>query len=147
MGTTQIMRRFEFDAAHRVLGHQGKCRYLHGHRYVAEVTVRAEKLNSLGMIVDFAVIKEIIGGWIESQWDHNTLLNRNDPFYPIFRDRNLNNGKMPYVMADCENPTAEVIAKWLFKISASLLSDHDALRVVHVRVWETPSCYADYTEE
>src|ERR1017187_4200151 len=150
MGVTQIMRRFEFDAAHRVLGHQGKCRFLHGHRYVAEVTVQAEKLNSLGMVVDFSVIKEVIGGWIESQWDHNILLNRNDPLYPLFRDhQSINHGKLPYVnVLSGENPTAEYIAKWLFRISESLLFDKcETLRVVHVRVWETPNTYADYIEE
>ena len=32
-------RRIEFDAAHRVMGHEGKCKHLHGHRYALEARV------------------------------------------------------------------------------------------------------------
>ena len=49
--------KIEFDAAHRVIGHQNKCRYLHGHRYVLEVTAVSNVLNSIGMVVDFGFLK------------------------------------------------------------------------------------------
>lgn len=42
-----------FDAAHRILGHPGGCAYLHGHAYHLEVTVGAETLDRLGMVMDF----------------------------------------------------------------------------------------------
>lgn len=35
-----------FDAAPRILGHPGKCAYLHGHAYRFEVTVSAEHLDA-----------------------------------------------------------------------------------------------------
>ncbi len=37
-----------FDAAHRILGHPGKCAYLHGRTYRLEVTVGAEQLDRRG---------------------------------------------------------------------------------------------------
>ena len=54
----EITRRLEFDAGHRVLGHEGKCKNLHGHRYSAEITVTAPDLDGLGRVIDFGVIKE-----------------------------------------------------------------------------------------
>ena len=36
--TTTCTRRIEFDAAHRVMEHESKCRHLHGHRYAIEAT-------------------------------------------------------------------------------------------------------------
>ena len=52
-----ITKKLEFDYGHRVLGHEGKCRHLHGHRGVAEVTVYAPSLDNLGRVVDFGAIK------------------------------------------------------------------------------------------
>lgn len=141
-------RRFEWDAAHRVLGHEGKCRHLHGHRYVAEVAVSANQLNKLGMVIDFSVLKTVVGTWIDEMWDHNILLNEEDPILNIANEdptprtnERIFNGKNPFKMTG--NPTAENIAESLFNKAEHLLHDH-GIRVVHVRVWETPNCYADY---
>jgi 6-pyruvoyltetrahydropterin/6-carboxytetrahydropterin synthase len=46
-----------FDAAHRIEGHQGPCKNLHGHRYQVEVEVAATDLDKLGMVMDFGVVK------------------------------------------------------------------------------------------
>lgn len=133
-----ITRRIEFDAAHRVLGHEGKCKLLHGHRYLCEVTVEASELDPLGRVVDFGVVKEKVGGWVDRHWDHNVLLHAQDPL------RNLPAAipeQMPYIMS-YGNPTAENIAATLYGVAVSLLPTH--LKVVNVRVYETPNCYADY---
>lgn len=152
----QITRRFEWDAAHRVLKHESKCKHIHGHRYVAEVTVAAPELDALGRVIDFGEIKRIVGGWIDAEWDHNILLNSDDPLATLygylknktrpepdewedFADRVF--PKAPYIF-ECINPTAEVIAARLFHIAIDLLP---RLIVTRVRVWETPNCYADYT--
>lgn len=138
-----ITRKFEFDSAHRVLGHEGKCRHLHGHRYVAEVTIQAPELDPLGRVIDFGVVKQIIGGWIDQNWDHNALLHCQDPLLQSRDQNRLFGGRTPYIMA-YGNPTAENIASALFHISqASLPSE---LTVTHVRVYETPNCFADYSE-
>ena len=74
-----VTRKLEWDSGHRVLNHGGKCRHLHGHRYVAEITVEATQLNDLGMVVDFSLIKERVGKWIDENWDHNFLAHPEDP--------------------------------------------------------------------
>lgn len=140
---TTVTRKFTFDAGHRVLGHSGKCRHLHGHTYTAEVTVAAEGLDNLGMVVDFGVIKEKVGTWLDQNWDHNLILHRRDPIMCLVPEARecVCDGREPYVLPGLLNPTAEVMAEHLYRAAQSLL---EGFRVVRVRLWETPNCYADY---
>lgn len=137
-----ITRKFEWDSGHRVLGHEGKCRHLHGHRYVAEVTVTAPELNKLGMVIDFSILKTVVGKWIDDNWDHNLLLNAADPMLDIPPTSAVWGGKKPYIMP-VGNPTAEMMASCLHSLSALLLLPYEMI-VTKIRVYETPNCYADY---
>ncbi len=47
-----------FAAAHRIPGHQGDCRHLHGHTYRVEAEFQHGELDELGMGMDFAVLKK-----------------------------------------------------------------------------------------
>lgn len=154
-------RLFEFDAAHRVLHHDSCCRFIHGHRYKAEIIVSSGKLNSLGMVFDFGEIKKRIGQWILENLDHNILLHCDDPLVKVYNAvkdddmllkpashdphenltfiETLFAGKQPFVMSG--NPTAENMAKCLFDIATNLLSE---VKVEKVRIWETPNCWAEY---
>lgn len=71
MGTQQPIckRRVQYCAGHRLPGHEGKCRSIHGHNYVAHIYAEG-KLDAVGRVVDFSVLKERVGGWIEDHWDH-----------------------------------------------------------------------------
>ena len=71
-------RRLEFDAAHRVMQHESKCRHLHGHRYVVEASFAAESLDGLGRIIDFGEVRRVLGDWIDMHWDHATILFEKD---------------------------------------------------------------------
>ncbi len=140
-----ITKSLEFDAGHRVLGHVGKCRYIHGHRYKAEITVQASMLNELGMVIDFSAIKEEIGEWIDQKWDHNILLNSADPILDLSKEDlgSILNGRVPYIMRN-GNPTAENMAEELYYISQSLLPPE--ITIIKVKVFETPSCSAEFTK-
>lgn len=131
-------RRIEFDAGHRVLGHQGKCIYPHGHRYVVELTAESDVLNDLGMVVDFGKLKQVCGGWIDEALDHGFLVYDQD--HELLKAlQGLSSAKVVPVPF---NPTAENLAAWLLDRFNLLLSDQP-LSVIQVRVWETPNCYAD----
>lgn len=141
-------KRIEFDAAHRVLGHKGKCRHLHGHRYAAEISIASVKgINELGMVVDFADVKELIGKWIDDNWDHNIILNADDPLLTVLEKvstkdkRSVLQDRLPYIMPKGLNPTAEVMAEHLRDIADGLLPA--GLEVVQIRLYETPSSFAD----
>lgn len=149
-----ITRRFEFDYGHRVLGHEEKCANLHGHRGVAEVTVvpinanpENPGLDKLGRVIDFSVLKKIVGKWIDDNWDHVMILNTNDPFFTMWEEsteqmqKQLMGPRTPYPLICC-NPTAENLAVVLHSQVDILLESH-GLRCVNVRFHETPNCYAD----
>lgn len=74
-----ITRRLEIDAGHRLMNHESKCRNVHGHRYVFEVTVGAENLDGSGRVIDFGVVKQELGGWLDEHWDHGFIYQRGDP--------------------------------------------------------------------
>lgn len=143
---TTCTRRLEWDAAHRVLRHESKCATLHGHHYTALITCIADQLDDKGRVVDFGVIKERVGGWIDRTWDHATLVNVDDEALRMFcvnqaRDRGQ---RPPYVFPG--EPTAEVIAAELARLAEELLAD-TGVRVAEVTIFETPNCSATVTLE
>lgn len=137
----QCTRILTFDAAHRVLRHESKCASLHGHTYTAEVTCEASELDSVGRVVDFGVIKAKVGGWLDENLDHTTIVNAEDKVLLAWCFEQVMDGKRkPYVMPG--EPTAENIAAHLLAVAHALLG-RDGLKVVRVRIWETPNCFAD----
>ena len=140
-----ITRTFGFDAGHRVLGHEGKCASLHGHRYTAEVTCSAAGLDQLGRVIDFSKVKEVVGGWLDSHWDHTMILHHMDPMTQAYRTNSrevreaLFGPRTPFIM-DC-NPTAENMAVLLLSVANDLLKPF-GIRVVHIKLYETPNCWA-----
>lgn len=61
----KVVRRYRFEAAHRLTWHAGKCRRLHGHSYVLEVEV-AGPLDEHGIVMDFAEVDEAVDGAVLS---------------------------------------------------------------------------------
>lgn len=136
-------RRLEWDAMHRIPRHESKCAAFHGHRYAAEITAHAPELDDRGRVVDFGVIKERVGGWIDQKWDHTALLMRGDPdpAIPALAASNAAAGRPVYWMD--VPPTAENIAAELARVAGELLAD-TGVRVVRVRIWETPNGSAEW---
>ena len=132
-------RRIHFDAAHRVMEHKSKCHKLHGHRYVIDATFSAKELDELGMIIDFGIIKEILGAWIDENWDHNTILNQKDKKLGEAIAQ-LTNQKIYYLDA---NPTAEKMAEYVKnEVCPKLFANHP-VKCVRIKIYETPNCYAE----
>ncbi len=63
-----------FSAAHRVKGYKGDCAGVHGHTYKVELKLQVEKLDKLGMAMDFRKAKKILKQ-ILSELDHKNLNN------------------------------------------------------------------------
>lgn len=129
----RVTRELSFCYGHRLLGHSGKCRHLHGHNGRAVITLETKLLDGLGMVVDFGLLKEVIGGWINETIDHKMLLHRDDPLVPLLRQQGE-----PICTLDA-NPTAENIARMIFKVTAE-----KGFPVVEVQLWETDACCASY---
>ena len=129
-----VTREIAFCYGHRLLEYDGKCKYLHGHNGRAVITLSGDRLDPLGMVVDFGVLKRVVGTWIDETLDHRMILHRDDPILPALRA-----AREPVHVIDA-NPTAENIARLIFDYAKS-----HGFPVTEVKLWETDSCYASYT--
>lgn len=139
-----VMRKVDFCAGHRLLGHEGKCANLHGHNYIAEFHITGNEIDELGRVVDFADIKRLFKGWIDDHWDHGFILWDQDQnaLDAIGQVRPNKIYRLPY------NPTAENLARYLItEIGPQLISTirgYD-LSLSKVVVWETENSFAEVT--
>ena len=132
----QVTKTIEFSYGHRLLNHNGKCRYLHGHNGVLEIDVEAESLDEMGMVIDFGEVNDVIKTWVNDNLDHRMLLSRQDPVVPVLQSMGE-----PLFLMD-ENPTAENIAALVWRAAHK-----SGLKVSEVRLWETGTSRATYRGE
>lgn len=115
---TRITKSFSFDAAHWLpeVPEDHKCRRLHGHTYEVIVGLEGPLDPRLGWVVDYGEVSRAVDPVIR-ELDHRCL---ND-------------------LPGLDNPTAEVLAAWLFARLAPSLP-----RLADVTVRETPRTAAVY---
>ena len=134
-----IMAKQHFDSAHLLFGYEGKCRYIHGHRWEVETEVYAERLQSdgqcRGMVIDFGDLKRDLKE-IADYFDHCLILERE-----TLKESTLNallSENFRIVEVDFR-PTAESFSKFIFdKMSEK------GYRVRCTTVYETPDNCAAY---
>jgi 6-pyruvoyltetrahydropterin/6-carboxytetrahydropterin synthase len=122
------------------LGHEGKCAVPHGHNYVIEITAEAG-LDSIGRVIDFSVLKSLVGNWIDLYWDHGFIVNKRDQ---ELRDAfELVRGMEHKLFVADWNPTAENMAGHLLDTICPNALKGTKVRVVKVKLWETENCFAE----
>jgi 6-pyruvoyltetrahydropterin/6-carboxytetrahydropterin synthase len=131
-----VTKRIEFCYGHRLLDYDGICKHPHGHNAMVEVDVRTDRLDKRNMVADFSDIKRVVKGWIDRELDHKMILRQDDPLVKPLEAL----GEPIYKLES--NPTVERIAKLIFDKSREY-----GLDVVAVRVWETPTSFAAYSED
>ena len=131
-----VTKRIEFCYGHRLLDYDGICKHPHWHNAVAEIEVRTTSLDPRNMVCDFSDIKRIVKGWIDRELDHKMVLRHDDPLV-----KPLEQLGEPIYLLD-SNPTVERIARLIFEYASG-----QGLPVVRVKVWETPTSYAEYSAE
>lgn len=132
MSAFSVRKSVSFSYGHRIRGHEGPCRHLHGHTGRAEIEC-AGPLDDLGMVVDFARIRAVVKEWIDANWDHRMLLERGDPIGPVLEEQGE-----PVRYLDGP-PTAENMARRLCEVARDA-----GLPVVAVHLWETDGSVASY---
>ena len=95
--------------------------------------MRSDGLDTRNMVVDFTDIKRRIKGWIDRELDHRMILRRDDPLVDVLQKL----GEPAYLLES--NPTVERIARLIFEYASGA-----GLPVVRVKVWETPTSFAEY---
>ena len=142
MAKIQAVRRIQFCAGHRVMGHEGLCACLHGHNYVAFFHAEADDLDSVGRVIDFGVLKEKLGGWVDENWDHGFVYFQDDAEVAEIFARQVPAHKR-FVLPD--NPTAENMARYLLEVVGPEQLGGTGVRLVKVVLWETENCFAEVT--
>jgi 6-pyruvoyltetrahydropterin/6-carboxytetrahydropterin synthase len=112
----------DIASAHHLRGYEGRCKDLHGHTWKIEVTLQSAKLDVIGMVADFKVMKQMLKDVLEPI-DHVYL---ND--LPYFKDI---------------NPTTENIAQYIYRAFAKVCSP---IKVKQVEVWESEMASSVYYE-
>ena len=121
-----VSKEFTFDAAHHLHDYEGKCKNLHGHTYKV-IFGLSGYTDSRGLMIDFGDIKDIWKNEIEIHLDHRYL-----------------NETLPLM-----NTTAENMVVWIYEKMAEALSlkEYEGARVEFVRLYETPTSYAEARRE
>jgi len=117
----------DFAAAHWLEGYRGACAELHGHTWKVEVTVGAEKVRGLGMVVDFKDLKRIFKKTL-AVFDHSCL------------NKHLPKGLNP----TCENMARELY--YMLKREFEYFENEGIFTLVGVTVWESKDARVMYTE-
>ena len=134
MKCTQILG---FDSAHRIIGHSGNCKMLHGHRYTLEATFESDELNDLGMVIDFSIIKQKLTKWLNTNWDHNAILSIIDKDLGD-KISKITGQKIFYLKV---NPTAENMAYFLLHKVCPIIFQDESVQCTQIKLYETPNCY------
>lgn len=114
----------QFSSAHHLRSYPGNCEKSHGHNWLIKATVGAEKLDRLGLAIDFRLLKKKLAAVLK-ELDHRDL-NKISFFRKL-------------------NPSAENIAFYIYqKLKRSLKSKGPRLQSIEVR--ETRQAGAVYSE-
>jgi 6-pyruvoyltetrahydropterin/6-carboxytetrahydropterin synthase len=137
-----VTRFHDFSAGHRVTGHEGACAHLHGHNYRVHFTIgvgerEKQQLDSLGRVLDFGVVKNLLCEWLESHWDHRMLV-----FYRDTWVDKLHAIDPEGVCVVPFNPTAENMAGFLLNIVGPQIFGDSLVQLIEVTVEETRKCRA-----
>jgi 6-pyruvoyltetrahydropterin/6-carboxytetrahydropterin synthase len=115
-----------YDSAHFLRNYHGKCERMHGHRYVVELALTSNELDQAGIAFDFVIVKKHLRD-LADRLDHENL-NELPPFDEL-------------------EPSAENQARYFYEEMKRLLPDNMSGAVLYVKVWETPTQYALYSEK
>ena len=112
----------DIQASHTLpnMPHGHKCRRNHGHTYSVRVEVEGEE-DENGIIIDTAKLDDVFQ-YIFDTLDHRYL---ND-------------------IPGLENPTTEVLSRWIWEKMHKVLGDHPQISKLGIRVWESNDSYAYY---
>lgn len=168
-----VIRSHEICAGHRVVGHESKCRHLHGHNYkfhfkvapkgrtdvkvIRRGTLREKGgLDNVGRVIDFNVVKTTLCQWLEDNWDHKFLHWEHDPLIESLNkfvdtttmDNMLHRDQMDYLGSLVSlpfNPTAENLAAYMVEVIGPQLLDEHGVQLVECTIEETSKCHVNYS--
>jgi len=148
----RVCKTFEVENGHMLSKHPDLCRFPHGHTRKVELVLESDTLDSNEMVCDFKALKETMCEYLNT-FDHAICMNTADPSFEqmkaSFGDR--------VIGFERQDPTTELMAKTIFDEFTRRLSGYasnsaarypikTAVRIVKVRLWETSTSWAEYSD-
>lgn len=150
----RICKAFTIESGHMLSKHAERCKYPHGHTRRIELVLAAPTLDENDMVCDFKWIKLAVGAFLDA-FDHALCVNAADPRLPALRSADSR-----LVVFDEGDPTTERIARRIYDHLNDRIRSGEPMRtadgvpyrirkevrVERVRVGETPSSWAEFSE-
>jgi 6-pyruvoyltetrahydropterin/6-carboxytetrahydropterin synthase len=121
MFTISVERHFQ--ASHRLTLPDGSKESVHSHDWIVTADLSSEKLNNMGVVMDFRVLQAII-----------------DKTVAVFNNKALES--IGYFQQN--NASAENVAKYIYK--KLLIELPEGIKLQNVRIVEEPGCSATFQE-
>ena len=121
MFTISVERHFR--ASHQLTLPDGSKEPVHNHEWVVTASLSSEKLNNMGVVMDFQILKAKIDKTVAG-FNHKAL-DSNDYFQQ-------------------HNPSAENVAKYIYE--KLIIGLPEGVKLQNVRVVEEPGCSAKFHE-
>ena len=120
----EVSYRTTFCSTHRLTDGGEPIEPRHGHDWRVEAVVAGDRLDRIGVVLDFERLKEVVGE-VASRFHYKDL---NE--HPAFAG---------------QSTSAEVVARYVFQEVKKGLGEEGRL-LRRVQVWEAPGCSAAYLE-
>jgi 6-pyruvoyltetrahydropterin/6-carboxytetrahydropterin synthase len=112
-----------FSAAHQLTLADGSKEPLHEHDWLVTASVGSDRLNSMGVVIDFHMLKEMVESVVGQLADNR--LGRTEHFKK-------------------NNPSAEVVARYIYEKLETIMPKN--VKLEHVKVVEEPGCWAKFSK-
>lgn len=140
----RVTKEFDFEMAHALDGHDGKCHNIHGHTYQLSVTFIGEPIDAPGepkdgMVIDFSDLKTIVKGNIVDVYDHALVLRNNSRFLGKIDEEINQRLLLVDYQPTCENMLIEMVG-----IIKNELKKYENVNLHSVLLRETRTSYAEW---
>lgn len=144
MSRVRLTKEFSFEMAHSLEGYDGACSQIHGHSYRLFVTVIGEPVcddtnPKNGMVMDFGILKSIVGRTIVERYDHAFVIRAtacNESLLEALRSHYHRVEVVDY-QPTCEN----MIARFAAEIAAQLPK---GVELFSLKMHETATSFAEW---
>ena len=139
----RVTKKFIFDMAHALYGHDGPCKNIHGHTYHLFVTIIGtpqEEINhpKNGMVIDFTDLKELVKKEVTNHFDHALVLNGNSPHKNVeILHQQFDKIILVPFQPTCENLLIEIKNRLIPFLSG-------VQQLISLRLEETQTSYAEW---
>ena len=131
--------------AHRQWRDKGHCSYVHGYGRYVRLTFEASELDERGWVMDFGDLKDV-KSWIESEWDHRTLIAADDPVIPELKTLEEVGGINLNILPEGYLPGIEESCRYLYDKLNPVIQrkTNNRVEITRVEIWETEKNQAEY---